>query len=123
MREIEEGGEFSKFKNLIGNTRKGNPGSTGFVAIVRNEMRKLLAVVSRAMGVATNNEVEILALDEGLKLFVELKISSIRIKGDSRIMINNVMKSKFGNWKLRSWLPSISERLNNIPKYHITHIY
>ncbi|GLJ49536.1 hypothetical protein SUGI_1050340 [Cryptomeria japonica] len=60
---------------------RGNLEVFGYGVVIRNSEGKLLFGIYGAMGVATNNEAEIRALVEGLKLCVTNKITKIPLKG------------------------------------------
>ncbi|XP_059076603.1 uncharacterized protein LOC131875903 [Cryptomeria japonica] len=49
---------------------KGNPGESGIGAIIRDEQGNILQGLFGGIGVATNNEVEICALEAGLCLCI-----------------------------------------------------
>lgn len=96
---------------------KGNPGMVGYGAILGNESRRMLPAVMGAMGKATNNEVELHSLDEGMNMCVEKGFLKILIEGDSQVVINGVMQSNFCSWKLKTWLSMIEEKLNKIIEF------
>ncbi|GLJ44403.1 hypothetical protein SUGI_0931150 [Cryptomeria japonica] len=73
----------------------GNPRVSGFWVVIRNSEGKLLLGCYGALGVATNNEVEIWALLEGLKLCVTNKMTKIVIEGDSLVIIQGIIKRGF----------------------------
>ncbi|XP_057826854.2 uncharacterized protein LOC131038432 [Cryptomeria japonica] len=75
------------------------------------------------MGVATNNEAEIRALLEGLKLCVTNKMTKIVIEGDSLVTIQGIIKRGFQRRNLNKWVPCISRLLNDIDHYEIAHTY
>ncbi|GLJ29121.1 hypothetical protein SUGI_0574080 [Cryptomeria japonica] len=64
------------------------------------------------IGTATNNEAELKALDKGLELSLERGVTKILIEGDSRVVINGVMKYHFNNWRLDQWLPAIWDKVS-----------
>ncbi|XP_059070432.1 uncharacterized protein LOC131860084 [Cryptomeria japonica] len=102
---------------------KRNRGDFGFGAIIRNERGKLLYGIYGGLGFATNNEAELRALEVGLHLCVQMGISKVIIEGDSQIIINNIIKSNFQNWKLRKWLPRINNLLDTIGNFEINHSF
>ncbi|XP_059073381.1 uncharacterized protein LOC131874153 [Cryptomeria japonica] len=74
------------------------------------------------LGVATNNEAEILALEKGQRLCIRGKLFPIIIEGDSQIIINAIMKEDTPNWKLRSHVKIIIDLLKSIPEFRLEHI-
>ncbi|XP_059073731.1 uncharacterized protein LOC131874396 [Cryptomeria japonica] len=102
---------------------KGNPGWAGYGSILRNEDGIILGSIGGNMGVATNNEVETLAMVRGIKFCVDQGYSKVEIEGESQIVINAVIKQKTPNWKLHQYLDDIKQNLNRIQQYKITHVY
>ncbi|GLJ52216.1 hypothetical protein SUGI_1110640 [Cryptomeria japonica] len=101
----------------------GNPGVSGFGVVICNNEGKLLLGSYGALGVATNNEAEIWALLEGLKLCVTNKMTKIVIEGESLVIIQGIIKRGFQSRNLNKWVPCISRLLNDIDLYEITHTY
>ncbi|GLJ30420.1 hypothetical protein SUGI_0602070 [Cryptomeria japonica] len=102
---------------------RGNLGVSSFGVVIRNNKVKLLLGSYGALGVATNNEAEIRALLEGLKLCVTNKMTKIVIEGDSLVIIQGIIKRGFQSRNLNKWVPCISRLLNDIDHYEITHTY
>lgn len=102
---------------------KGNPRDFGFGAIIRNNIGDTIYGVYGGLGLSTNNEAEIRALEAELNLCVQIGISRVIIEGDSQIIINDIIKSNFQCWKLRKWLPHINYLLENIATFEINHVY
>ncbi|GLJ40194.1 hypothetical protein SUGI_0824450 [Cryptomeria japonica] len=101
---------------------KGNLGVSGIGAIIRDDQGNILHGLFGGIGVATNNEAEIRALEAGLRLCVRQGISRIIIEGDSQIIIDGISRSSFHNWKLIKWVPMIKEHLKKIESYEIGHV-
>ncbi|GLJ06385.1 hypothetical protein SUGI_0037820 [Cryptomeria japonica] len=108
--------------NFDGSCR-GNPRVFGFGVVIHNSEGKLLLGSYGAMRVATNNEAEIQALLEGLKLCVTNKMTKIVIEGDSLVIIQGIIKRGFQSRNLNKWVSCISRLLNDINHYEITHTY
>ncbi|GLJ38905.1 hypothetical protein SUGI_0793080 [Cryptomeria japonica] len=102
---------------------KGNPGDAGFGVVIRNNASKIVHGVYGGLGMATNNEAEIRALEVGLNLCIQNGISKVLIEGDSQIIISGIIKSNFQCWKLRKWLPRITHLLELIGTIEIKHVY
>ncbi|GLJ30872.1 hypothetical protein SUGI_0613820 [Cryptomeria japonica] len=102
---------------------RGNPGVSGFGVVVRNSEGKLILGIYGTIGEATNNDAEICALVEGLKLCVTNKMSNLIIEGDSSIVIQGIIKGGFQSRKLNKWIPYVSQLLNDIGSYEIVHTY
>ncbi|GLJ34169.1 hypothetical protein SUGI_0686870 [Cryptomeria japonica] len=69
---------------------KGNLRASGIRAIIRDEQGNILHGLFGGIGVATNKEAEIRALEVGLRLYVRQGISRIIIEGDSQIIITRI---------------------------------
>ncbi|GLJ54199.1 hypothetical protein SUGI_1161990 [Cryptomeria japonica] len=102
---------------------RGNLKVFGFGAVIRKSEGKLLLGSYGAMGVTTNNEAEIQALLEGLKLCVTNKMTKIVIEGDSLVIIQGIIKRGFQSRNLNKWVSCISRLLNDTDHYEITHTY
>ncbi|GLJ05942.1 hypothetical protein SUGI_0028710 [Cryptomeria japonica] len=72
---------------------------------------------------ATNNEVEIRALETGLNLCVQNGYSKVLIEGGSQVIINRIIKSNFQLRKLCKWLPHIKHLLELICTFEIMHVF
>ncbi|GLJ23078.1 hypothetical protein SUGI_0435600 [Cryptomeria japonica] len=62
---------------------KGNLEESSFEAILRNESRGLVSMIMGFMGISSNNEFELKALDKGLEMCLERGVSKVLIEGDS----------------------------------------
>uniref|UniRef100_A0A6C0IVH7 RNase H type-1 domain-containing protein n=1 Tax=viral metagenome TaxID=1070528 RepID=A0A6C0IVH7_9ZZZZ len=71
---------------------KSNPGEAGIGAVVYNSSLEEIIVVSKAIGVKTNNESEYMALIEGLRSLLFRSIKNVIVFGDSQLVINQVTK-------------------------------
>ncbi|GLJ29867.1 hypothetical protein SUGI_0590360 [Cryptomeria japonica] len=101
---------------------KGNPGVAGYGCIVRKDTGDIMGSVSGNMGIASNNGAEALALARGLRFCVDNGFTSVKIEGDSQIIIatkNNLTP----NWKLRHYLVDIAMHLNQFQNYRIFHTF
>ncbi|GLJ27391.1 hypothetical protein SUGI_0537550 [Cryptomeria japonica] len=83
----------------------------------------MLAGISKYLGIASNNVVEFIMLERGLKYCVENRVYPLEIEGDSQIAINAIKNGSTQNWKLGKCLKSILDILKQIPEYHVSHIY
>ncbi|GLJ50209.1 hypothetical protein SUGI_1068690 [Cryptomeria japonica] len=102
---------------------RGNLGSSGYGVVVHNNKGELIVGTFGKIGQATNNEAEILALIAGVNICITNKLSNITIEGDSLLVINGIMKSRFENRRLCQWIPCISQLLCQIGAYEVKHIY
>ncbi|GLJ54074.1 hypothetical protein SUGI_1157640 [Cryptomeria japonica] len=111
-----------KKMNFDGASR-GNPSVSGFGAVIRDEVGNLIGALSGPIGVATNNVAEITALAEGLNWAYSKGISKIVIEGDSRIILDGIVKKCFSNWKLDTWSTRIGLLLSKFDDFRVHHIF
>lgn len=69
---------------------RGNPGPAGIGALVTGEDGRTVGEVAEGIGVATNNVAEYRAAIEGLKLAAEAGASSVLLRSDSRLMVEQL---------------------------------
>ena len=75
---------------------RGNPGKAGAGALMINEEGKVVWEASRFLGEKTNNEAEYMALIMLLKAAKERGIRSLRVFGDSKLVVSQVSRQ----WKI-----------------------
>lgn len=102
---------------------KGNPGQADYGAVIWDKDGRILSGTYRHIGCVTNNKEELRALEVGLLLCKQKGLSNVQIEGDSQIIINGVINSRFLNWKLTKWIPCIHTLLQGIRPYEISHIH
>ncbi|GLJ50505.1 hypothetical protein SUGI_1076090 [Cryptomeria japonica] len=102
---------------------RGNPGLSGFGAMVRDEDDSLVGAICGASGIVSNNVVEITALEEGLNWVIANNNLKVVIEVDSQIILNGVNKKCFTNWRLNERIPRINQLLQNLEDYQVKHIY
>ncbi|XP_041025785.1 uncharacterized protein LOC121266121 [Juglans microcarpa x Juglans regia] len=77
---------------------KGNPGLAGAGAVLRADDGSLICRLQEGLGIATNNVAEYRALILGLRYALKRGFTSIRVKGDSKLICMQVQ----GLWKARN---------------------
>ncbi|GLJ44584.1 hypothetical protein SUGI_0937060 [Cryptomeria japonica] len=98
---IEKQKELSGWMKLnFDGASRGNLGWSGVGIIIRNTVGEVVRVISGPIGVATNNVVEIYALEARLQWCVDNGAVKLIIEGDSQVILNDVTKSIFQNWWL-----------------------
>ena len=75
---------------------RGNPGKAGAGALMINDEGKVVWETSRFLGEKTNNEAEYMALILLLKAAKEHGVRSLRVFGDSKLVVNQVSRQ----WKI-----------------------
>ena len=80
---------------------RGNPGPAAIGAVLYREdedARTVLEEVSEAIGKATNNEAEYLALIAGLEAARRLGVPEVIVRADSLLLVNQLN----GAWRLKA---------------------
>jgi ribonuclease HI len=77
---------------------KGNPGTAAIGATIKDERGKLLAAISRQIGVTTNNVAEYKALIAALRQALKMGGTVLEIRADSELMIRQLN----GRYKIKS---------------------
>jgi len=102
---------------------RGNPGSAGAGAVLKDSDGILLAEISRSLGQATNNEAEYHALILGLKEAHKLGAARLKIKLDSELVVKQVRGLyRVKNQRLRPLYNRVVALLQDLEAYDILHI-
>ena len=92
----------------------------GAGALIEGPGGEVLAEISKPLGLVTNNEAEYLALIYLLEQAIKLNIKSMRIQGDSQLVVNQVN----GSWRVKQahlfrLYGRVRELLEQIPKWSL----
>ena len=77
---------------------KGNPGTAAIGGTIKDERGKILATISKRIGIGTNNVAEYQALIAALQKAIKLGGTRVEIRADSELMIRQLN----GRYKIRS---------------------
>ncbi len=77
---------------------KGNPGTAAIGATIKDERGKILATISKRIGITTNNVAEYQALISALQKAIKLGGTQVVIRADSELMIRQLN----GRYKIKS---------------------
>ena len=77
---------------------KGNPGTAAIGATIKDERGKMLATISKRIGITTNNVAEYQALIAALQKAIKLGGTQVVIRADSELMIRQLN----GRYKIKS---------------------
>ncbi len=100
---------------------RGNPGPAGIGIVLKFNSKTIC--FKKFVGNKTNNEVEYLALLEGLKLAIEFNVKKVKVFSDSELIVKqlrgefSVKEARLG--KLYSEVKEL-ERLLNVEYFHIS---
>jgi len=88
-------------KNLIihaDGASRGNPGLSAIGVVIEDEQGRVVARISKAIGITTNNRAEYLSLIAGLKEALKLGAESIELKMDSELVVRQLT----GRYRVRN---------------------
>ncbi len=77
---------------------RGNPGPAGWGAYIVADNGEVLAELSGALGIATNNVAEYHGLIAALQWAVDHDVTALAVKGDSQLLIEQMR----GNYKVKN---------------------
>ena len=77
---------------------RGNPGPAGWGAYIVNDDGTVLAELSGALGVATNNVAEYNGLIAALQWAADHDVTALSVKGDSLLLVEQMR----GNYKVKN---------------------
>eukprot|EP00253_Pinus_taeda_P012904 PITA_12904 len=109
---------------------KGNPGPAVLGGIFRDGKGQTRWVFAEWVGEMTNNEAELWAVHEGLRIAARNRYRYLEIEGDSQITIEMLRKLKDGqgwekvakSWRTAAIIQDIEELLNRIEYKTIKHV-
>ena len=77
---------------------RGNPGPAGIGVVVQKADGRVLARLSKGIGIATNNVAEYTAAIEGLQHAAGIGARSITLRSDSKLLIEQLS----GRWRVKN---------------------
>lgn len=77
---------------------KNNPGQAAIGAVLRDTRGKIVATISQAIGIATNNEAEYSAIIAALEKALVVGAEQVELRSDSELVVNQLN----GRYKVRS---------------------
>ena len=86
---------------------RGNTGAARIGFILRKHSGDWILKRAKSLGIATNNIVELEAINEGLTFYNKLKIKKLIIEGDSQIILNALRNRSTPNWMINSKSESV----------------
>jgi ribonuclease HI len=69
---------------------RGNPGPASIGAVIKDEKGKLVASISRCLGVTTNNQAEYRAIIAALEKAVSLGARQVTLYSDSELVVKQI---------------------------------
>ncbi len=102
---------------------RGNPGKASIAFVILNSKNEILAEKGEAIGIATNNKAEYIALIEGLKFLKNnFKVEKIKIQMDSELIVKQILgQYRAKDEDLKKFLAEVKINLQNF-NWEIEHI-
>ena len=105
--------------NVDGASR-GNPGPAAIGITVKNEKLRLLASISKTIGVATNNQAEYRALIAGLEKAIQLGAREVVVNSDSELLVKQLQGHyRVKNAELKSLYLEVVKLAYSLPVFRI----
>jgi len=101
---------------------RGNPGPSGYGAIIQDPQGQTVARLSEFLGIQTNNYAEYSGLLAVLKWAIQNGASHLRVVSDSELMVKQMQgKYKVASPILRPLFEEARKRSRQLEKFEITH--
>ena len=105
--------------NVDGASR-GNPGPAAIGITFKNEKLRLLASISKTIGVATNNQAEYRALIAGLEKAIQLGAREVVVNSDSELLVKQLQGHyRVKNAELKSLYLEVVKLAYSLPVFRI----
>lgn len=102
---------------------KNNPGPAAIGAILKDTRGKVVATVSKAIGVATNNEAEYRAIVAALEKALKLGAEQVELRSDSELVVNQLNgRYKIKSTALRPFYLQVAQLLGQFEKVAVTYV-
>jgi len=117
-------------KYNIDGASKGNPGEAGFGGVLRDETGRIITLFHGCLGKATNNMVELMALEQCLEFLIQNNCQNVIIEADSELVINAARRISNGtrsekvikHWRLTQVLQRIQVHLQVLRTFSFIHV-
>ncbi|CAA0820803.1 Unknown protein [Striga hermonthica] len=101
----------------------GNPGPSGFEAVLRNHEGEWIEGISGNIGIADNSLAEAVAILEGLNLAVARRCTTLTCYSDSQEALRLIQRASVANHVMRGLLMNIRDKMisliGNVRFFHI----
>jgi len=114
----------------IDGASKGNPGSTRYGGVIRDERGFIKTIFHYHLGKATNNMAELMAMEHCLEILKDSNLHNIIIEANFELIINLVKKIGNGlapdkvsrHWRLLQVYQHIQPHLQNMRTISFIHV-
>ena len=101
----------------------GNPGPAAIGVVIRDEQKKVLAHISRAIGRTTNNQAEYKAIIAALETVSRLGITEVDMRSDSELVVRQINgRYRVKNAGLIPLYMKVKQLQSRMTGFTITHI-
>ena len=102
---------------------RGNPGPAAIGAIIRDEQGRLIARISRRIGMTTNNQAEYRAVIAALEKAISLGARHVEVRSDSELVVRQITgKYRVKKITLKPLFQRVKQLQNSLEGFTITHI-
>ena len=101
----------------------GNPGKAGGGGLIRNDKGEWLKGYARNVAFSTSVAAEVWALRDGLRLCIALKLPTVIIELDAKLIVDLLQKSDDPRNCIDALVSDCKIELGNIPRVQINHCY
>ena len=102
---------------------RGNPGPAAIGATIKDERGKLIAAISRRIGVTTNNQAEYRAVIAALEKAVSLGARQVELKADSELIVKQLNgRYRVKNKSLQPLYQKARQLIGTLDGFTIAHI-
>jgi len=101
----------------------GNPGLAAVGAVVEDEQGRLITLISRRIGQATNNQAEYTAIIAALEEAIRLGAEEVDVRSDSQLVVRQIKgEYRVKNASLKPLYKRIRRLQGSLKGFTITHI-
>ncbi len=102
---------------------RGNPGPAAIGAIIKDEQGRLLARVSRRLGIMTNNQAEYRAIIAAREIVVTLGARQVAVKSDSELVVRQINgRYRVKKAELKPLYQQVKQLQGRLEGFTITHV-
>lgn len=103
---------------------RNNPGEAAIGYLIYDADMNLIYKEGKRIGIQTNNVAEYWALRDGIKKAIELKVSNLKVKMDSELIVKQLTgQYKVKNEVLKEWHKDISSMISQFEKIEFSHVF
>jgi len=102
---------------------RGNPGPAAIGAVIKDEQGRLLARVSRRLGIMTNNQAEYRAIIAALEKAISLGARQVAVNSDSELVVRQINgRYRVKKTELKPLHQQVKQLQGRLEDFTITHV-